>query len=73
MAPRELTFVSGNKDKLSVVEAILGHTVNIHSRSLDLVEIQGTIDEITADICRRAADSVCLLISWSFDTVNDVL
>jgi inosine triphosphate pyrophosphatase len=61
MAPKQLNFITGNKNKLSVVKAILGSTVHLQSQSLNLVEIQGTIEEISADKCRRAADAVCLL------------
>jgi hypothetical protein len=58
MAPKQLNFITGNKDKLSVAKAILGDTVNLQSQSLDLVEIQGTIEQISVDKCRRAADAV---------------
>lgn len=61
MAPKRLTFITGNKNKLLVLKAILGDAVDLQSHSLDLVEIQGTIEEISADKCRRAADIVCLL------------
>jgi inosine triphosphate pyrophosphatase len=59
MTPKTLNFITGNKNKLLEVEAILGGTVNLQSKSIDLVEIQGTIDEISADKCRRAAEAVC--------------
>lgn len=62
MAPKQLNFITGNKNKLSVVKAILGDTVSLQSQSLDLVEIQGTIEEISVDKCRRAADAVRLPI-----------
>ena len=58
MAPKTLNFITGNKNKLTEVEAILGDTVDLKSQKLDLVEIQGTIEEISADKCRRAADAV---------------
>ncbi|KAI3319621.1 Ham1-like protein [Xylariaceae sp. AK1471] len=57
MAPKQLNFITGNKNKISVLKEILGDTVNLQSQSLDLVEIQGTIEEISADKCRRAADA----------------
>lgn len=60
MAPKQLNFITGNKNKLIEVEAILGDTVDLQSQSLDLVEIQGTIEEISRDKCRRAADAVSL-------------
>lgn len=59
MAPKQLNFITGNKNKLSEVKAILGDTVDLQSQSLDLVEIQGTIEEISVDKCRRAAEAVC--------------
>ncbi|KAL6800041.1 inosine triphosphate pyrophosphatase-like protein [Trichoderma sp. SZMC 28012] len=58
MAPKQLNFITGNKNKLLVVKAILGDTVNLQSQTLDLVEIQGTIERISVDKCRRAADAV---------------
>ncbi|MCJ1248298.1 nucleoside triphosphate pyrophosphohydrolase ham1 [Trapelia coarctata] len=58
MPPKTLNFITGNKNKLAEVKAILGSTVNISSKPLDLVEIQGTIDEISLDKCRRAAIAV---------------
>ncbi|KAK5989707.1 Inosine triphosphate pyrophosphatase [Cladobotryum mycophilum] len=58
MEIKQLNFITGNKDKLTVMKAILGDTVNLQSQSLDLVEIQGTIEQISVDKCRRAADAV---------------
>jgi len=60
MAPRELNFITGNKNKLTEVQAILGSVVHLRSQSLDLVEIQGTIEEVSADKCQRAAELVNL-------------
>jgi inosine triphosphate pyrophosphatase len=59
MAPKELNFITGNKNKLAEVKAILGDTVVLKNQPLDLVEIQGTVEEVTLDKCRRAADAVC--------------
>ncbi len=58
MPPRELNFITGNKNKLAEVEAILRDVVTLRSTSLDLLEIQGTIEEISSDKCRRAAEMV---------------
>lgn len=55
MAPRAAEFITGNANKLVEARAILGGVVDLRSRPLDLVETQGTIDEISADKCRRAA------------------
>lgn len=65
MAPKQLNFITGNKNKLIEVKAILGDTVDLQSQSLDLHEIQGTIEEIASDKCRRAAEAVCLPIPVS--------
>ena len=59
----EVNFVTGNKNKLSEVKAILGDIVPLQSQSLDLTEIQGTIEEISKDKCRRAAAIVCSIFS----------
>ena len=59
MAPKELNFITGNKNKLAEVQAMLSTTpVDLKSQELDLIEIQGTIEEISTDKCRRAADAV---------------
>jgi inosine triphosphate pyrophosphatase len=77
MAPKQLNFITGNKNKLAEVQAILAPTgVDLSNQSVDLLEIQGTIEEISKDKCRRAADTVCNrvtkrdftedLLSWIF-------
>ncbi|KAI9859393.1 MAG: nucleoside triphosphate pyrophosphohydrolase ham1 [Trichoglossum hirsutum] len=58
MAPKRLNFITGNANKLTEVKAILGDLVDLRSQSLDLVEVQGNIDDISADKCRRAAELV---------------
>ncbi|KJY00617.1 rdgB/HAM1 family non-canonical purine NTP pyrophosphatase like protein [Zymoseptoria brevis] len=59
MAPKELNFITGNKNKLAEVQAILSATpVKLQSQALDLLEIQGTIEEVSTDKCRRAAEAV---------------
>jgi inosine triphosphate pyrophosphatase len=58
MAPRELNFITGNANKLAEVRAILGDEVELKNQSLDLLEIQGTIEEVSIDKCRRAAEIV---------------
>lgn len=59
MPPTELNFITGNTNKLAEVQSILGDTVPLRSRSLDLAEIQGSMEDISKDKCRRAADLVC--------------
>lgn len=58
MAPKTLNFITGNNNKLTEVQAILGSVVDLQSQALDLVEIQGTIEEISRDKCLRAAEAV---------------
>jgi len=58
MAPKELNFITGNANKLAEVRAILGDEVELKNQSLDLLEIQGTIEEVSKDKCRRAAELV---------------
>jgi len=58
MPTKTLNFITSNKNKLAELKAILGDPVNLSSKSLDLVEIQGTIEVISLDKCRRAAIAV---------------
>ncbi|KAK0265083.1 Inosine triphosphate pyrophosphatase [Friedmanniomyces endolithicus] len=59
MAPKDLNFITGNKNKLAEVQAILSSTaVNLRSQAIDLPELQGTIEEISTDKARRAAERV---------------
>lgn len=55
MPLEQLNFITGNQNKLAEVKAILGDIVPLQSQSLDLTEIQGTIEDISKDKCRRAA------------------
>ena len=59
MSPHELNFITGNKNKLSEVQAILDGIIELKNQSLDLPEIQGTIEEVSKDKCKRAAEIVC--------------
>ena len=58
MPPLELTFITGNHNKLAEVQAILGDTVSLKSQSLNLTEIQGSIENIARDKCGRAVEIV---------------
>ncbi|MCJ1471254.1 nucleoside triphosphate pyrophosphohydrolase ham1 [Pseudocyphellaria aurata] len=58
MPLKELTFITGNPNKLTEVQAILGTSVSLKSQSLDLTEIQGSIEDIARDKCRRAVEIV---------------
>jgi inosine triphosphate pyrophosphatase len=64
--PKQLNFITGNKNKLLESQAILGGIVDLRNQPLDLVEIQGTIEEIITDKCRRAADAVSLPLYIKF-------
>jgi inosine triphosphate pyrophosphatase len=55
-----VNFITGNANKLGEVKAILEPAIQVESQALDLPEIQGTLEEVTLDKCRRAADLVCL-------------
>lgn len=57
MAP-PIHFITGNANKLREVKAILEPNIEIRSQSLDLEEIQGTIEEVANSKCRRAAGLV---------------
>ncbi|KAI4135414.1 MAG: hypothetical protein LQ347_000707 [Umbilicaria vellea] len=75
MSPTELNFITGNKNKLSEVKAILGDLVALKSQALDLIEIQGSIEEISLDKCRRAAEAVWkwFLQALGHDGLNNLL
>lgn len=54
-----VNFITGNANKLHEVQAILEPTIKVESQALHLTEIQGTLEEVTRDKCRRAAELVC--------------
>jgi len=56
----EICFVTGNKKKLEEVKCILGDSLpfRLVSRKLDLPELQGEPEEISAEKCRLAAKEV---------------
>lgn len=55
---KTLNFITGNKNKLAEVQAILGNTVEVQNRAVDVPEIQGTIEDIATAKCCAAAESV---------------
>ncbi|KAI6383183.1 hypothetical protein MCOR10_009555 [Pyricularia oryzae] len=58
-APRKtVNFITGNQNKLAEVQAILEPTIEVQSQKLDLIEVQGTLEEVTLDKVRRAAEQV---------------
>jgi inosine triphosphate pyrophosphatase len=58
MVKPKVVFVTGNANKLSEVRAFLGDSVEVEAQSIDLSELQGTIEEISKDKCQRAAEIV---------------
>lgn len=57
-----VNFITGNKNKLSEVKAILEPTIQVTSQALDLIEVQGTLEEVTLAKCRAAAEQVRKLL-----------
>lgn len=53
-----LIFVTGNKNKVLEVQAILGPTATLEVLDINLPEIQGSVEEITREKCRVAAETV---------------
>ncbi len=57
--PHEVNFITGNANKLSEVRAILEPTgIAVRNQALDLPEIQGSLEDVTREKCRVAADLV---------------
>ncbi|KAF4212350.1 hypothetical protein CNMCM5878_001283 [Aspergillus fumigatiaffinis] len=54
----KLNFITGNKNKLTEVKAILGNVVEIDSQAIEVPEIQGSIEEIAKEKARRAAEEI---------------
>lgn len=55
---KSINFVTGNKNKLAEVQAILQGTIEVKSVSVDVPELQGTIEDIAREKCRKAAEAV---------------
>ncbi|EDN06501.1 predicted protein [Histoplasma mississippiense (nom. inval.)] len=55
---KTINFITGNKNKLAEVQAILGDTIEVQNRAIDVPEIQGSIEEIAKEKCRKAAETV---------------
>lgn len=54
----KLNFITGNKNKLAEVRSILGNVIELDNQAVDVPEIQGTVEDIAKDKCRRAAEAV---------------
>lgn len=61
-ATHVVNFITGNKNKLGEVKAILEPTIEVRSQALDLIEVQGTLEEVTIAKCKSAAEQVHPLI-----------
>lgn len=59
-ALQKINFITGNKNKLAEVRAILGSVIEVDNQSVDVPEIQGTIEEIAKEKCRCAAELVSI-------------
>lgn len=55
-----VNFITGNANKLREVKAILEPSIEVQSQSVDLEEVQGTIEEVSIYKCRKAAELVRL-------------
>ncbi|KAJ5443611.1 Ham1-like protein [Penicillium daleae] len=58
MTLTKINFITGNKNKLIEVRAILGSVIEVDNQAVDVPEIQGTIEEIAKEKARRAAEAV---------------
>lgn len=56
--PTSVNFITGNKNKLGEVKAILEPTIEVRSQELDLIEVQGTLEEVTIAKCKSAAEQI---------------
>lgn len=53
-----VNFITGNANKLREVKAILEPAIRVESFSLDIEEVQGSLEEVTLAKCRKAAETV---------------
>lgn len=58
---KSINFITGNKNKLAEVQAILSDAIEVQNKAIDLPELQGTIEEIAREKCRNAANAVWAL------------
>jgi inosine triphosphate pyrophosphatase len=69
MTLTKLNFITGNKNKLSEVRAILGNVIEVDNQEVDVPEIQGTIEQIAKEKARRAAEAVSYARRLSFEVI----
>ncbi|KAB8078732.1 non-canonical purine NTP pyrophosphatase, rdgB/HAM1 family [Aspergillus leporis] len=58
MTETPLIFVTGNRNKVLEAKAILGSTATLEVLDINIPEIQGTVEEITREKCRAAAETI---------------
>lgn len=56
--PTVIYFITGNRNKFAETEAILGDSVQLLMHSIEIPEIQGSLEDIALDKCRKAAIAV---------------
>lgn len=61
-----VNFITGNQNKLSEVKAILEPTITVRSEAIDVLEVQGSLEEVTIAKCKSAAEQV------SFDSARSL-
>lgn len=54
-SPPVVNFITGNANKLREVKHILEPAITVNSQEIDLPELQGTLEEVTLEKCRVAA------------------
>lgn len=57
-ATHVVNFITGNKNKLGEVKAILEPTIEVRSEAIDVIEVQGSLEEVTIAKCKSAAEQV---------------
>lgn len=60
-AIKKVNFITGNKNKLAEVKTIIGGIIEVDNQAVDIPEIQGTVEEIAKEKCKRAAEVVSSL------------
>lgn len=72
-ATQVVNFITGNKNKLSEVKAILEPTISVRSEAIDVIEVQGSLEEVTIAKCKSAAEQVGLRYQYTALHHNSVL
>ncbi|KAA8911255.1 hypothetical protein TRICI_003865 [Trichomonascus ciferrii] len=72
MSSEKIVFVTGNKNKLAEVNAILGAD-KLDNVSLDLEEVQGTVEEVSTHKAKSAAEKVGVVstLLWNLAPLVD--